>query len=213
MGQTLQQSSNVDQSNNTFDEQEDYNTLLNEHQQIQNELQTQLDILEKQKSPVMEIEPETIVEEMDDEQMDEVVVHKMPEQAEKAKHRTMKKKQKGTSETYKSHIHQFEATKNNRITHPDKQNFAFSVNDMEYFRAVKSAMKENQFDGWIGREPNIMTAAGNFNQGKDQYMVDNGNNTTVDNQYLLAQSGVPIQKAKAVKTVERSISHDKTDLK
>ena len=49
---------------------------------------------------------------------------------------------------------------------------------MEYFRAVKNAMKENQFDGWIGREPNIMTAAGNTNQGIDQYLPENSN---VDN--------------------------------
>lgn len=80
---------------------------------------------------------------------------------------------------------------------------------MEYFRTVKNAMKENQFDGWIGREPNIMTAAGNSNQGIDQYK---GDSAGVDNLYLLAQSEVPIQKAKTVKKIEKSIKKEKQDL-
>lgn len=42
---------------------------------------------------------------------------------------------------------------------------------MKYFRAVKDAMKDNQFDGWIGLDPHVLKAQSNLNQGISQYVA------------------------------------------
>jgi hypothetical protein len=74
--------------------------------------------------------------------------------------RVIDRDDKNVSNTFKTTIHQYNDHRDSKVAEHDYQNFAVFMQDMNELNADTAAMKKNQYDGQMGKDPDVTKARG-----------------------------------------------------